>query len=425
MAAYNPIRRGSTFHLYKRVPTRYASIEPRKTIWISLHTDSESVARTKAPVAWEHMIEGWEAGLTGDTEDAEQQFDAARDLAAARGFRFMKAEKVARLPREEVLKRMEDIPERNGEPDVVTAAAVLGTAAEPPIRVTQALELFWTLAADRALGKSEDQVRRWKNPRIKAIKNFIEVVGDKALAEITGDDMLEFRDWWIRKIAEDGLTANSANKDLVHLGDTLKTVVRLKRLGLVLPLSDLAIKDGEKRTRPPFSNEWIKTKILAPGALAGLNTEARCIILGMVNTGYRPSEGAGLLPQHIRLDGDVPHITLEPEGRQLKSAHGKRVIPLAGVSLEAFRQCPEGFPTYRFKDKISDTANKYLRENKLLETEAHTLYGLRHSFEDRMIAAGVDDRIRRDLFGHRLDREKYGNGAKLDHLLRIVQSISF
>jgi hypothetical protein len=38
--------------------------------------------------------------------------------------------------------------------------------------------------------------------------------------------------------------------------------------------------------------DWIREKILAHDALAGLNAEARAIFLGMVNTGYRPGEGA-------------------------------------------------------------------------------------------------------------------------------------
>ena len=40
------IERGNTLHLRRRVPTRYASVEPRGTVWISLHTDSEAVARS-------------------------------------------------------------------------------------------------------------------------------------------------------------------------------------------------------------------------------------------------------------------------------------------------------------------------------------------------------------------------------------------
>ncbi len=291
--------------------------------------------------------------------------------------------------------------------------------------MSRALDLYWKLAADKALGKSGDQLRRWRNPRIKAVRNFVSVVGDKPLAEISADDMLDFRAWWLDRLEARGLTPNSANKDLIHLGDVLKTVNRMKRLGLALPLGELSFKEGEAKTRPPFSDAWIRDKLLAAGALDGLNTEARCIVLGMVNTGYRPSEGATLLPAHIRLDAEVPHVEILPEGRQVKSAYAKRVIPLAGVSLEAFRSCPEGFPRYRDKPGLSATVNKFLRENGLCETPGHTLYSLRHAFEDRLLAAGVDDRIRRDLMGHRLDRERYGKGASLDHLARIVQAASF
>jgi integrase len=238
------------------------------------------------------------------------------------------------------------------------------------LTVSRALELYWTLAKDKTLGKSEDQLRRWKNPRLKAVRNFIEVIGDKAMAEITADDILDFRQWWLERLEAEGLPPNSADKDLIHFSDVLKTVNRMKRLGLVLPLSDLAFHEGEKRQRPPFSNGWVTGKLLKPGALDGLNKEARGILLGMVNTGYRPSEGAGLGPAQIRLDCAVPHIAIEANGRQLKSDYVRRVIPLAGVSLEAFRECPEGFPRYADNPTLSATVNKYLRENGLLETPA-------------------------------------------------------
>ncbi|WP_210327472.1 hypothetical protein [Aminobacter carboxidus] len=96
-----------------------------------------------------------------------------------------------------------------------------------------------------------------------------------------------------------------------------------------------------------------------------------------------------------------------------------------GISLEAFRAFPEGFPTYRFKDKISDTVNKFLRENGLLETQRHTLYGLRHSFEDRMLKAGIDERVRRDLMGHGIGgRQRYGDGASLETASELLAAIA-
>lgn len=39
-----------------------------------------------------------------------------------------------------------------------------------------------------------------------------------------------------------------------------------------------------------------------------------------------------------------------------------------------------------------------------------------------MLAAGVDERIRRDLMGHALNRERYGKGANLEQLYLLVQA---
>ena len=145
----------------------------------------------------------------------------------------------------------------------------------------------------------------------------------------------------------------------------------------------------------------------------------------MINTGYRPSEGAVLSRNTIRLDCDVPHISIEPEGRQLKTQHARRKIPLVGVSLEAFLESPEGFPRYQNGSaSLSATVNKYLRSRGLLETPEHSFYSLRHSFEDRMLEAGIDERVRRDLFGHTLNRERYGKGASLEHAARLLAAIA-
>lgn len=418
------LKRGTTFHLRRRVPRRYRPVEQRETIWISLHTDSESLAKSKAQRAWAQMIEAWEARLAGDTADAEARYAAAQELARVRGVRYLDAGRVARLPLESLIERAEAVAAPAGQPDKAEVAAIMGTVPEPQLTLSKALQLYWTLARERTFGKSEDQLRRWENPRKKAVRNFIEVVGDRAIDNITRDDMLDFRQHWLDRIEAGEVTANSANKDLIHLGDVLKTVNTMKRLGLDLPLGELSFREGERRTRPPFSTDWIRDRLLAPGALDGLNPDARGLVLGMVNTGYRPSEGAALTAETIRLDCDVPHISIEPEGRQIKTKHARRVIPLTGVSLEAFKAFPQGFPRYRDSASLSATVNKYLRSKGLLETPAHSLYSLRHSFEDRMLAAGMDDRIRRDVFGHRLDRERYGAGASLAHVRDLLAGLA-
>lgn len=93
------------------------------------------------------------------------------------------------------------------------------------------------------------------------------------------------------------------------------------------------------------------------------------------------------------------------------------------MSLEALRAFPEGLPRYRESSaSLSATVNKFKRENGLMEKDDHTLYSLRHAFEDRMLAAGIDDWIRRDLFGHRLTRERDRDGASLDQKQQLLQA---
>lgn len=163
-------------HLTWRVPKRYASVEPRKLVSFSLHTDPMSAAVVKAAAVWDQFIAGLEAKLAGGTTDAEQRFAAARDLAEAKGFCFLRADKVAQLPLEQLRDRFAAISgfdEHSEKLDKREAAALLGGVAEPPLTITRCLELYWTLSKDKRLGKAPDQVRRWENPRKKAIGNLI------------------------------------------------------------------------------------------------------------------------------------------------------------------------------------------------------------------------------------------------------------
>lgn len=420
------VRRESTLYIRKRVPRRYKPVEGREFIWISLHTDSETHAKLKAPAIWQEMIEAWEAKLAGANSDAEVAFEAARNLAARRGFRYLPAAQVAKLPTDEILRRVEAVAKRSrpGEPDMIEAAAILGGAKEPKLTVSKALAAYWQVADDKTLGKSADQIRRWENPRKKAVAAFIVAVSDKPIDEISTADLGAFKNHLAARVRAGEIVASSANKDLIHFLTVIEDVARAKGITLIFDRTKLMFRQEDASPRPPFTASWIKEKLLAPGALDGLNPEARAILLGMVNTGYRPSEGAQLTAAQIRLDGPVPHISIEPVVRALKTKHSKRIIPLVGVSLEAFRAFPNGFPRYADNPGLSDTINKYLRENGLLETPSHSLYSLRHSFEDRMLAAGVDERIRRDLMGHALQRMRYGDGAAMEHLQSVVASIS-
>lgn len=429
MSRSDPILRGSTYQLYRRVPRRYASVEDKPFVRISLHTDSRDIARRKALLIWESLIEGWEAKLDGHDKEGEARLAAAANLAAKKGFRFLQADEVAQLPVREILNRLAVIPDEPKKADLPIIEAALGTPPRSSIKVSEAINHFYKVAGDKVLGKSEDQLRKHQNPRKMATANFIKAVGDVEVAKITAEDMWEFRQWLTTRVRKGEIKAASANKDITHVNAMWKVVSQSKgfRLGYTTEGLALDTSGDEEDTRPPFSSTWIKDKILKEGALGGMNAEARLVLLGMVNTGYRPGEGAGLTADEIRLDSNVPHIVIQPNrNRALKTPQSRRTIPLTGVSLDAFRQAKAGFPRYADNSAtLSGTVNKFLRENKLLETDEHVMYSLRHSFEDRMLEAGIDERIRRDMLGHKLNRERYGSGGSLDHIHGLLAAIAF
>lgn len=428
MKAIKPFLRGGTYQFRKRVPRRYSAVEPMPIIQLALHTDSLSVARQKAPMVWAEMIEGWEAKLVGEDMEGEARLAAARDLAQRRGVRWMHVNDVAGLPLSQLLTRLDMVPDKPKKQDLPIIEAVLGTPAKSSIKVSEALDHFYTIAEERVIGKSKDQLRKHKNPRKRAAANFIAAVGNKELASITAEEMFEFRAWLTARVRKGSVKAASANKDITHLVSVWKAVAQSKGFQLGFSTEGLYLKTDadDDEQRPPFSRGWITSKILADGALGGLNTDARLILLGMINTGYRPSEGAGLTAEEIRLDVDVPHIVIQPNAnRALKTPQSRRIIPLTGVSLDAFKEARAGFPRYSDNAAtLSGTINKFLRDNALLETADHSLYSFRHALEDRMLEAGIDERVRRDILGHKLNRERYGEGGALafkrDLLLKVA-----
>ena len=131
-------------------------------------------------------------------------------------------------------------------------------------------------------------------------------------------------------------------------------------------------------------------------------------------TGMRPSEVVGLTPSRIVIEADVPHLQVRPDDRQLKTDHSQRDMPLVGSALSVMREFREGFPRDRSSpDSFSATANKALGAAGLRPTPDHTVYSLRHTFKDRLIAIEVPKRIQDELMGHALREIKYGFGSSL------------
>ena len=412
---------GSRWRIVRRVPKRFSGIETRKKIKIALKTDSETEARRRAPIVWEKQLTAWEAQLAGDTARAELMFADARNEAQRMGIPYIAANDVSKSDLQGIAGRI--TAASKGAPQ---ADAALGFVDVPDMPLDDVLGLFWKLSSDKISKKTTDQIRRWKNPRKKAFKIFQSVTDVTTLQDISREKMLDFREYLVERVNRGEIIASSANKDLVHFCGPIRFVNRLKGWNLDLPFSDLTLEVGRKAKRGTFSTEWIKTKILADGALDGLPPEAQDIVFIMVNTGARPSEIAGAHVHHFELNGNIPLMWIVDEGRQLKNDNSLRSIPLAGVSLDAARRAVDRarkggeadqkapvqvFPRYFGKDRLSDDVNRHFRLHGLKEKDNTTLYSLRHSMEDRLKVARVDVEVRKDLFGHAKQREEYGEGG--------------
>lgn len=167
----------------------------------------------------------------------------------------------------------------------------------------------------------------------------------------------------------------------------IKVINLRHRLGLSDIFAGMRLEGAQQEQRPPFSTDFVQTRILAEGALLGLNEEARRTVFLMADTGLRLSEACNLNETSIFLDCAIPHIKVMPDGRRVKSKDSIREIPLVGCALEAMKVQPKGFPRYLDKGaSLSAYVNGYLREKGLRPTPKHTAYSLRHTFKDKLIA---------------------------------------
>ncbi|WP_422071516.1 DUF6538 domain-containing protein [Tranquillimonas rosea] len=432
--------RNKTYHLKRRVPRRYRCVESRSAIWVSLRTDSRSIAMQKAEWVWLEHIEGWEAKLKGDSSQAFERFRAAQDLAATRGFQFLTADRVAALPIDQLLERVEAARDRTGAPDTREAAAVLGGVQEPQLMLSGFVSHDEEISRYENRYKSDQQMRLWRNPRKRAVANLMTAVGgDRPVSEIGPAEARRHRQWWQTRITEEGQKADTANKDFNYLAGMLRRYYDdLGHTDPPHPYAGVSIRDRHKKKdrKPEIPVDWITERWFAPGALDGLNQEARDILLISIETGCRQSEIHDMPADAIQPFAEIPYINVAHEAgeanpddrREVKNMPSERRVPLVGVALAAARRHPDGFPRYRHKRSYSAAVNSYMRENGLLPSPQHTVGGTRHTWEGRMKRARIESDDRGELMGHRIasirGRAHYGDDMDLTVRQAIAQQIA-
>ena len=411
------------YYFNRRVPEEVRDLDPRPLIRVSLKTECRRLAARKATTLNQQIEAYWQGLLEKQERHDNSKFTKLVRLARRQGFTYQSAAVVATLPVEEIAQRY--LAVEKAAPKQIEA--ILGdTDEQQGLLLSAALQKFWHFTRERILNKSPSQIRKWKNPRLRAVNNFSLVIGNKDIKKITRDDIIEFKDWWIDRIQNDNLSTATASKDLVHVKNILETVSDNMKLGIDVQhlFKKLIFKKRKSKGRLPFTNGEILS-ILHSDKLERLNDECRWFLFVAAETGARPSEIVGLLPEDIRLNDPVPHMKIvEREKRALKTEHSERDIPLTGYALQALTALPNGFPRYRAEpDNISTATNKFLRDNKLLPSKKHSVYSFRHSFQDRLTAVDAPDRVQAELMGHKFERIEYGDGPTLKKKLEWMDKI--
>ncbi|MCA0278488.1 MAG: tyrosine-type recombinase/integrase [Proteobacteria bacterium] len=423
--------RAGNYFYKRRVPTDVAHVDKRAPhVRISLKTDDRTLARRKRDMLEAADDALWASMLSDHPMDpARRRYEAAVKRVEALDFTFHSARDLEKPD------ALDDLVDRlrliTANPKLELGDAgmpLLGAVEVPRTTISQAFRIYVDeLVPDELVNKSKVQRDQWEKVKLRAVNNFIALVSDKAMVDISIDDAKKVYRHWLGRIApkeKEGpatASASSGNRDLGNLrvlyGAYFKYMGESRREN---PFDGLGFAMKKKRSRPPFPTEWLRDVIMKVGNLATLNEEARGIVLALIETGARPSEICNLEPSAIRLSHKVPHLAIEPrddpnDPREIKTESSRRIVPLVGVALAVFQRHKAGFPRYRNRENdLSATLNKYFRANSLFPTAGHTVYSFRHSFEDRMKEAGFDDELRRLLMGHTIDRPKYGSGGSLE-----------
>lgn len=434
MRPLDPMRylkeRKGNWHYVRRVPAHVAAFDDRGLIQTSLKTKSAEVAKLRRD-ALERADDLYWQGLAGGEEGsrAAAAYEGAKARARIMGFEYKAAVDVAPVASvEEILRRLQAAHAGTRH----DASAAVGSVEQPKLTVSQVKKVYLeVIAVGESKGMSPKQARKREEQKRFAADKFIEVAGDVVFLEITREQATKYHEWWMdRVLGRNGkkkVSGNTANRAFGNIRKMFRDYANYIHAEVKNPFDGLAFPDRKRQKRevPPFPIDFIRDKLLAVGAHDGLNNEALAIFLVLIETGARPSEICNLPPERIHLKADVPYITVDfQEERVIKTESSVRDIPLIGVALAVMRHFPKGFPRYRDReDTLSATLMKHLRAKKLLPTDAHRVYSTRHSFEKRMLEAGLDYEFRKSILGHSIDREKYGDGGSMDWRLEQLKTI--
>ena len=243
------------------------------------HSTKIRIASDRAAVRASRVAEKFNSGLEQhwrvladrDSKEGVDSYNEARRRARQLGFDYIENAQLVAGPAAERLERLETLVAKDLVNDEGAREAVLGLKKKPVFKISKIFEEYEAETKDQVLDLSPDQLRIWRNARKRVVKSFVSVVSDKFITELTIDDAIDFRNFWRDRVVQEGIAAKSANREIGQLSGMIKELNILRRLGLPDLFRGLRLKGEVDKEPTPYENKFIQNRLLADGALDGLN----------------------------------------------------------------------------------------------------------------------------------------------------------
>ena len=260
--------------------------------------------------------------------------------------------------------------------------------------ILDALDLYLRLK-----GQGKDKV--FCRTATRNIEYVTKVLGNKSIKSYSSSDGAKFRDWLI----EQGMGINTVKRVFSSVRSIVNIIISEEGLDCSNGFAGTYFPDTERiNERKPIPVELIKR---VQHKCKKQDDDLRWLVALLSDSGMRLGEAVGLLKSDIKLDAEIPHISLKPhQWRTLKTKGSERSIPLVGASLWACKRILESnndtqfaFPRYTDMsncnaNSASASLNKWLKDQL---TGGYVIHSFRHSLRDRLRAvecpSDIVDRI--------------------------------
>ncbi|PBB88011.1 tyrosine-type recombinase/integrase [Mesorhizobium sp. WSM3876] len=299
------------------------------------------------------------------------------------------------------------VPEVEGRALAILASG--GNLSRPAPTIEDARKLYMR---ERVEGDINEAA---KTARLNRVLEYMKAAGvgkDRTLVSLTREDARDVRDYLVRDEGMKAATVRRYMNDIRALINLGMTELGLKD-AMSNPFLNLTIKGAEAAATPA-----VDERKPIPEAMMGPLRERIVVHAGedlsriwriAEGTGCRLGEVTGLLVADVVLDGTIPYLNLVPHAhRRLKTAASARRVPLIGDALAAAKEAVEAagdgsilFARYgraRGSDAASAALMKHVRV--ITDDPKIVVHSLRHSVEDRLMLAKVDEFDRKLILGH-------------------------